>query len=247
MAGYGIFPSPPAPDGARYYVFNVGAGQANIVLGQSHSFAHSTGQGRQNPVDRRTARRHQEAGRRRVVFVAATGRSGWNSCGRRCGFSAHRLHERRFRSRRRHAALFIREFFRKISRRKTCSRAISLKTRKPASRLIVIGSGSEAVVLEVTGIDRRKASRGWKAKLHCPQARHARCKRRGNIRFCTAPGRKWTTDASCRVTGDGWGWRPDDSVAADPWTAKRLSPTCAYAAMPVRFTFTPAFWTLHRF
>jgi hypothetical protein len=83
-----------------------------------------------------------------------------------------------------------------------------VKDPATGKRIVVVGSGTEAFALEVTGIDPQGIAR-MEGSVHLDRTSPHNEEMPGqySIPYSTWP--KWANGRWCWVTGNGWGWRPE--------------------------------------
>jgi hypothetical protein len=204
---YGIFPSPPAPDGARYYVFNVGAGQAKSFWDRAtySRIARVKGGKIQWIAGQHDGTKKQDGGAsflwRPLGEVDGTVVVGdvdfqliaYTSDGFALGgVTPH----------------YYQGIFPENITQENVQSGHFVKDPKTGKRLIIIGSGSEAVVLEVTGIDPKGITR-LEGKIALPESSPRSLQTPGQYSILYRTWPQVDNGRNLQVTGDGWGWRPE--------------------------------------
>ena len=204
---YGIFSSPPAQGGARYYVFNVGAGQQTSFWDRAtHSRIARVKDGKiQWIAGQHDGTKKQDGGAaflwRPLGEVDGTVVVGdvdfqliaYTSDGFALGgVTPH----------------YYQGIFPENITQENVQSGHFVKDPKTGKRLIVIGSGSEAVVLEVTGIDPKGIAR-LEGKIALPESAPRSLQTPGQYSILYRTWPQVDNGRFLSVTGDGWGWRPD--------------------------------------
>ena len=207
---YSIFPSPPAPDGARYDVFNTGAGQQRSFWDRStYSRIARVKDGRiqwiagQHDGTKKTPggatylwRPLGEVDGTVIVGDVDFQLMAYTSDGFGLG-GVTPGHNEQMRDQPPEAIV-----------QENVQSGHFIKDPKTGKPLVIIGSGTEAFVLEVTGIDPQGIHRlEGTVQLGSMASLTPETPGRYSILYRTWP--KLFSGRFFGVTGDGWGWRPE--------------------------------------
>jgi hypothetical protein len=205
--GYGIFPSPPARDGGRYYVFNIGAGQGKSFWDRAtYSRIARVKDGRiQWIAGQHDGTKKQDGGAsylwrplgevNDVVIVGDVDFQliAYTSDGLALGgVTPH----------------YSQGIFPENIVQENVQSGHFLKDPKTGKPLLVIETGTEVAVQEVTGIAPQDITRmEGKISLPATPPRSPQTPGQYSILYRTWP--QVDNGRYLQVTGDGWGWRPD--------------------------------------